>query len=46
MKLLLMNISFLNHTCVITEPELFNQSGKAVEFILVVIIDHFKLEEK
>ena len=30
MKLLLMNISFLNHMCVITELELFNESGKAV----------------
>lgn len=37
-------IPFLNNMHVIIELEIFNGVGKALEFILVVIIGHFKLE--
>lgn len=46
MKLLLVKIPYLNHMRVVIELEVFNRSGKTSEFILVVIIYHFKLEVK
>ena len=45
-KLWFAKIPFLNNMQVIIELEIFNGVGKALEFILVVIIEHFKLEVK
>lgn len=46
MKLLLVKISYLSNMHTITELGAFNGIGKTLEFILVVTIEHFKLEVK
>lgn len=45
-KLQLAKILFLNNMQGIIELEIFSGVGKALEFILVVIMEHCKLEVK